>query len=407
MPVQGGGVPAKLSEEAKKAKIVPGAALAVALISGDFDMSAIGTVTHVDGNRVWGFGHPFMSLGGCDLPLMTGWVHTVYPRLTVSFKMGSPVRPVGVVNADVSTGIAGWLGREPDLLPMTMSVRREPGGDREQFKVQIARQKQLLPGLVYAALTNSVDMEGDLPEEMTVAFTCRIEIEGHDPIVLKDTFAGPSYAGGRAPGNLFNPIAMIVGQLANNSFKPVRITRIDCDTVILPGRLAAELETVELESDAYAPGETIKGAAWVRPYKGNLTKVPFSLPIPLDMPEGTYAITLSDGTNAARAELRGKPHLNVPKDENRMLEGLRLLTSGKRTELTVRLPLPVAGVTLDGKPLADLPPSVAQILGPEPPRTALPMTTAAVSRKPTGWVIIGSESVQVTVTRTKKSNLSK
>lgn len=403
VPVQGGGVPAKLNEEAKRAKIEPGAALSVALISGDFDMSGIGTVTHVDGNRVWGFGHPFMSLGGCDLPLMTGWVHTVYPRLTVSFKMGSPVQAVGVVNADVSTGIAGWLGRQPDLLPMSMSVRREPGGDRHQFNVQVVRQKQLLPGLVYAALTNSVDMEGDLPEEMTASFTCRIEIEGQDPIEIKDTFAGPSYSGGRAPSNLYNPVALIVGQLVSQPFKPLRIKRIDCDTVILPGRLAAELETVELESDTYAPGETIKGTAWVRPFKGNLTKVPFSLRVPVDLPEGSYTITVTDGTNAARVELRGKPHLAVPQDEKRLVEALRLLTSGKRTDLVARLPLPITGVTLDGKPLSDLPAGVAQILGQTRRTPAVPMTSAAVSHKATGWNIVGSESVRVTVTRAKKS----
>jgi hypothetical protein len=407
VPVQGGGVAAKLAEEAKKVKIEPGAAMSVALISGDFDMSGIGTVTHVDGQRVWGFGHPFMSLGGCDLPLMTGWVHTVYPRLSVSFKMGSPLQAVGVVNADVSTGIAGWLGREPDLLPMSMAVRREPGGDRHQFNVQIVRQKQLLPALVFAALTNSVDMEGDLPEEMTVAFTCRIEIEGQQPIVIKDTFAGPSYSGGRAPSNLYNPVAMIVSQLVSHPFKPLRITKIDCDTEILPGRLAAELESIEMEADTYSPGETLKGNAFVRPYKGALTKVPFSLPIPIDLPDGSYNVMLSDGLTAARAELRGKPHLNNPQDEKRMLEALRLLTSAKRNELTVRLPLPVAGVALEGKPLTDLPPSVAQILGQTRRSPAVPLTSAAVSIKPTGWVIVGTETVHIKVARAKKVTVTK
>jgi hypothetical protein len=34
--------------------------------------------------------------------------HAIYTRQTVSFKMGSPLKTVGVINADVSTGIAGW-----------------------------------------------------------------------------------------------------------------------------------------------------------------------------------------------------------------------------------------------------------------------------------------------------------
>src|SRR5262249_48789932 len=62
------------------------------------DLSGIGTVTHIEGSRVYGRGHPFMGLGSCEFPLMTGFIHTVYPRQTVSFKMGSPLRAVGVIN---------------------------------------------------------------------------------------------------------------------------------------------------------------------------------------------------------------------------------------------------------------------------------------------------------------------
>ena len=56
---------------------------------------------------------------------MTGYIHTIYPRQTVSFKMGSPLRTVGVINADVSTCIAGWLDRKPDMLPVRMTVSRD------------------------------------------------------------------------------------------------------------------------------------------------------------------------------------------------------------------------------------------------------------------------------------------
>src|SRR5262249_2645876 len=62
-PMQGGGVGGKVADEEAEAKIEPGAALSVALVQGDFDLSGIGTVTHVEGKRVYGFGHPFFGLG--------------------------------------------------------------------------------------------------------------------------------------------------------------------------------------------------------------------------------------------------------------------------------------------------------------------------------------------------------
>src|SRR5205814_4881150 len=116
VPTQGGGAGARVAEEEKDTPLETGGPLAVSLISGDFDLSGIGTVTHIEGNRVYGWGHPFMSLGGCQLPMMTGYIHTVYPRQTVSFKMGSPLREVGLMHADVSTCIAGWLDRKADML---------------------------------------------------------------------------------------------------------------------------------------------------------------------------------------------------------------------------------------------------------------------------------------------------
>src|SRR5436305_219890 len=128
------------------------------MITGDFDLSGIGTVTHVEGNRVYGWGHPYFGLGACEFPLMTGYIHTVYPRQTVSFKMGSPLRTVGVIHADVSTCIAGRLGRTPDLLPLRTSVALGSKARARTFRVRVARQRSLLPSLVLAALTNSVDM---------------------------------------------------------------------------------------------------------------------------------------------------------------------------------------------------------------------------------------------------------
>src|SRR5262249_53896083 len=148
VPMQGGAVSAKVAEEARDTAIEPGAALTVALVTGDFDLSGIGTVTHVEGKRVYGWGHPFFGSGSCEFPLMTGYVHTIYPRQSLSFKMGSPIKTVGTINADVSTCIAGWLERTPDMMPVAMTVLREPAGQSRTFNVKVVRQRAMLGTLV-------------------------------------------------------------------------------------------------------------------------------------------------------------------------------------------------------------------------------------------------------------------
>jgi hypothetical protein len=402
VPAQGGGVSGKVAAEVGDVTIEPGAALTVALITGDFDLSGIGTVTHVDGKRVYGWGHPFFGVGGCDFPLMTGYVHAIYPRQSLSFKMGSPLKIVGVINADVSTCIAGWLDRQPDMLPVRMTIGREPGCQAKTFNVKVVRQRAMIAPLVFTALTNSVDMEGELPEELTAELKARIEVEGHAPIIIHDTFSGSSYSGGRAPQSLYSQIANVVSLLTYNTYRPVRIQRIECTTHIKTGRRTADIEAVELDSEVYAPGETLKATVFVRPHKGLQQRLPVSLKLPADLPEGEYTATVCDDLANARAELRDNPSLSDPQSLEQVFEALKVQTSVKRTSLVVRVPHGGVGVALNGKTLPNLPPSMVQILGSSRRTGAQTMTGAIVSRQSTEWVVQGSESVHFRVSKNKR-----
>ena len=98
-----------------------------------------------------------------------------------------------------------------------MTVALDPGSPPRTFNVEIARQTTLLPTLVFTALTNSVDMEGDLPEEMTADLQARIEVEGREPIVIKDTFSG--FSGSRAPQALYSQVGAVVNILIVQFFQ--------------------------------------------------------------------------------------------------------------------------------------------------------------------------------------------
>jgi hypothetical protein len=402
VPVQGGGVSGKVAEQAQNVALEPGGPLAVSLVTGDFDLSGIGTVTHIEGRRVYGWGHPFMGLGTCEFPLMTGYIHTIYPRQTVSFKMGSPLRTVGVINADVSTCIAGWLERKPDLMPVSTSVCREPGGRGKTFHVEVVRQRALIAPLVFSVLTNSVDMEGELPEELTAELEARIEVDGRDPVVIRDTYSGFSYSGGRAPQALYNQIAAVVNLLTYNSYRPVRINRIDCETRILPGRRSAEIEAIELDSETYSPGDTVRATVFLRPYKGLRQRLPVALRLPADLPEGSYTALVCDDLTNARKELQDNPNLNNPQALAQVFEALQVHTAVKRTNLVLRVPVHAVGVALDGKSLPSLPPSMVEILGNGRRTGAQTMGSALVARQATAWVVQGAESVHFTVAKNKK-----
>jgi hypothetical protein len=260
----------------------------------------------------------------------------------------------------------------------------------------------VVAGLILTVLTNAVDMEGEWPEELTAELQARIEVEGRPPIIVKDTFSGASYSAGRAPQALYSPIAAAVNLLTFNPYKPVRMERIECETHILPGRQTAEIEAIALDSETYSPGETLKATVYLLPYKGARQRLPVTLQLPADMPEGSYSVLVCDDLTNVRRQIHDNPNLSSPQNLDQVFEALKVQTSAQRTHLVMRVPLDGVGVALDGNSLPDLPPSMVQILGNTRKTGAQTMAGALVSRQKTNWVIQGSESARFTVTKNKK-----
>jgi hypothetical protein len=398
-PMAGGAAPERVIREEGNKPLEPGAPLSIALVTGDFDLSGIGTVTHVEGNRVYGFGHPMFGLGACEFPMMTGFIHTVNPRTSVSMKMGSPLKIVGVVDTDVSTGVAGRIGLTPDLIPVTVRVKTGPFSEPHTYRVQTIREPNLLSNLVMAVLTSAIDTEGNLPEELTARIHATVKLQGRDPIELVDTASGPRYTGPMGAAALFSPVASIINILVRNPMAPVRIESIACETEISAGRTVANIESVRLESDHLQPGGQLRAFATVKPFKGERETFEITVALPGDLEEGTYEANLCDLTSSLRRRFRNEPALLEPRDLNGVIETIRFQTALRRNGVFLHVPLPDRGLAVKGQALPNLPGSVRAVFAsgrqsPEPPvRTDL----IAVAQTP--YVVEGAHTLKFTVVK--------
>jgi hypothetical protein len=398
-PMAGGAAQQEIVRREGDKPLEPGSPLSIAMVTGDFDISGIGTVTHVEGDRVYGFGHPMFSLGACQFPMMTGYIHTVYPRASVSMKMGSPLKVVGVLDTDVSTGIAGRLGGKPDMLPLEVKVKTGRYADPRTFRVEIVREPSLLAGLVMAVLTNAIDTEGNVPDELTARVAATIRIKDHDAIILRDTLSGPRYSGPSGPNQLFTPIAGIVNVLVRNALAPVRIESIACDVEIESGRTTAEIESVRLDSDRLQAGDTVKASVTLKPFKGERRTVSLDLPLPADLPEGTYEVAVCDAGNSLRRRIRNEPALLDPRDLAAFLRFLHVQTEPKRTSLFLHVPTPDRGLAVQGQELPNLPGSVRAVFSNGRQTPFAPVREDLVARLDTPWVIEGAHSLKFTVVK--------
>ena len=90
-----------------------GDAISVSLVGGDLEMGATGTITHIDGDRVYAFGHPFFGLGPSQFPMTRAYVSAMLPSLMSSFKISAMGDVIGTMQQDRATAIAGTLGKGP------------------------------------------------------------------------------------------------------------------------------------------------------------------------------------------------------------------------------------------------------------------------------------------------------
>jgi SpoIVB peptidase S55 len=117
-------------------EILPGSMISVGLITGDMNMTADGTVTYVDGKRIYAFGHRFLDAGSVELPFAHSEVIVSIPTLNTSFKLSAPHEWVGAILSDRSTAVAGEIGRSPHTVPLTITVNSSSTG-RHDYHMQV------------------------------------------------------------------------------------------------------------------------------------------------------------------------------------------------------------------------------------------------------------------------------
>ena len=82
----------------------PGDAIGVTFVNGDLELGATGTVTHIDGDRVYAFGHPMYNLGPTQFPMTRAYVYTLLPSLFSSSKLSATSDVIGTFTAGPRDG---------------------------------------------------------------------------------------------------------------------------------------------------------------------------------------------------------------------------------------------------------------------------------------------------------------
>ena len=339
----------------------PGDAVGVMLVGGDLMLGGTGTVTHIDGDKVYAFGHPMYGLGPTEFPMTRAYVYTILPSLFSSMKLSSPGEVIGTVLQDRATAISGRLGPGPRMLPVSISLERRPlekadgrsPEPKRSFKFTVVNDPLFGPLMTYATLLNTLMNYERNMEAATFSVRGTAKIRGHEPITFDNIFAGDQ-SSVNAAAYVISPVIYLMG----NDFEKVDVEGLDLSISTVERPETAVLERAWLDDPRPRAGRTVPLKVLLRTYRGadEVRTIPIQIPANAS---GSLSLLVSDGARLGLAEQR----------EARSASGksvdqvIRSLNKGRRNNtLYVKLLSGEAGAVVSGEALSALPPSVLNVL---------------------------------------------
>jgi hypothetical protein len=391
-PLQAGGIPAgKVSHGTQPTRLEPGSVLCVPLLTGDVEMTAVGTCTEVIGDRCFGFGHPFNNEGPVALPVGGGEINAVIANLMTSFKLGAIDQTVGTLFADETVGVAGTIGKAPPLIPIQLKVHYTDGSGDRDYKFNAAWHSKLTPLLAAAAINSAITGVHELPEFHTLDYDINIDFANGQKLHLLNSLVNASMP------EIFFDFGTPLIAAANNPFEQVSVQKVEGTINVTPKARDATILWVNVPRLKYRPGETLKAFVNYRPFRAGDAILPVEFELPRDLPEGTYQFTISGWEQFLTDERAAKPFRFAAESINDVFGVLRDITGFRHDAVYLRLIRQADGIAIGRTAMRALPSSRREVLLGAGRSNTTPFVSSTTKVIPSGYLMDGAAQFEVTI----------
>lgn len=330
--------------------VIPGSTITAHLVTGDLEVSAAGTITSIDGNRIYAFGHPFLGLGFTSMPMSIGSVITVIPSIFSSQKVTAVNSPIGSIRQDRDTGILGLRGEKPNMTPISLSLTTSRNIIR-RLNFEIVQGAFLSPLLANFAIFNSIvsSERGVGPQAFRVEVS--ISIKGYPQVRYSRNVSDPT--------NAAKVVGGLLDLLLNSGFDSILFEKVDVRIQSVEEPLKATLEQVWVDRREISPGDTVNFKMILRQNEGTIISQDYSLPIPEDMTPGPVYVAIGEGISLANSDADKDSAQFIPQNTYQLIRAINNLKKNDR--LYVRLYRSSPGVVIAGEEMSALPPSMLEI----------------------------------------------
>lgn len=286
----------------RQTSFAPGRPLAVGLLLGELTLGAIGTVSFVDGNRIYGYGHSLDDAGPVSLPIIEAVVLGEISSLSAPFKFATLNPTVrGTLTEDRIPAVRGVLGEGPELVPIR-SVYSFPSGAEEELQhtmPTIGVTPDVSANLVvrgcFGPLLGRVENDPD----HSIRVTANVSFDVTDSTLARSRlYASPE-------GLLLSLIRRATSDLSVSLSRLME--RDDYALQVTEANVAVELmaepryaRIVDVNADTVAsPGDTLDVIASLRVGRRIDRDIDLRLGVPESFPPGVYSLVLGSAAEFA------------------------------------------------------------------------------------------------------------
>ena len=296
-----------------------GRPLTVGLLLGELTFGAVGTVSYVDGNRVYGFGHPMNSSGPVELPIIEAKVLGEISNLSAPFKF-TTLNPTvrGTLTEDRLPAVRGVLDQEPDLVPIK-SVYTFPSGSELELNHSMAvgispyTSLDLVGNAFLAPLANRVDNDPN----HSIRVTTDIAFAGSDSTLTRSRLY--SSPGGRLLASIFDAyddVSFALVELMTRNDYAVYVREAEVQVAVIPETRFAIVGQVTADS-VVSLGSTLNITTALRVGRTEDREVELALSVPDTLFPGFYQLEVGSAATLGPDELLfAPPQYGPPAEES-------------------------------------------------------------------------------------------
>jgi hypothetical protein len=289
VPVMGAG---SVSNDKQPEPLEPGSAVSAVLVRGDMNIEATCSVTYVDAQRLLACGHPLLQFGSVDLPMNKAQVLATLASPLNAFKIVNTTEPVGTFVQDRHTGIMGVFDKQPDMIPVTLSIHSNTGV--KQFHYEVLNNAKLTPVALMVTVFNALHGVNEFGEEITYRLNGNIGVKGFPDVTMKNMFS-PSEGAQPAAMQAAMSLGERFGSIYDNPYTAAAVQGVNLDFDLVRERRWARLESARTDVSEARPGQEITLETVLAPYRGERIVQQIPVKIPTSASKGTLRILVCDG----------------------------------------------------------------------------------------------------------------